>query len=156
MTTIAADRGMLAGDQKCTDDDKSFRTRKIRKVGEALVGAAGTGPAIGKFFRWLESGKQEEPPKFAKDDELAALVVTPDGLFVYDTSCTPEEILDDFYAVGSGAQAALAAMHLGCQPDQAVAIACKVDNNTGGQVDLLYLNGYVRKEPAKARKTARA
>ena len=139
MTTIAANRLMLAGDQKCTDDDKSFRTRKIRKIGDALVGAAGTGPAIGKFFRWLESGGQDDHPKFAKDDELAALVVTPDGLFVYDTSCTPEEILDEFYAVGTGAQAALAAMHLGCQPDKAVEIACKVDNNTGGPVDALHL-----------------
>ena len=150
MTTIAANREMLAGDQKCTDDDKSFRTRKIRRVGDALVGAAGTGPAIGKFFRWLEHGKQEEPPKFAKDDELVALVVTPAGLFSYDASCTPEEILDEFYAVGSGAQAALAAMHLGCDPERAVEIACKVDNSTGGPVDILRLNGTNRKRPKRA------
>ena len=140
MTTIAANRRMMAGDQRVTDGDRSFRTRKIRRIGDAIVGAAGTGPAIGKFFQWLADGQQDDPPKMVKDDELDALVLTPAGLFCYGTDCTAEEVLDDFYAVGTGAQAALAAMHLGCDPARAVAIACAVDNATGGPVDSLTLD----------------
>lgn len=129
----------MAGDQKCTDDDTSFRTRKIRRVGQAIVGAAGNGVAIAKFFRWFESGEQDDPPKFGKDDELSAMVLTPAGLFVYDTGCEPEEVLDEFYAVGSGKQAALAAMHLGCDPFKAVEIAARVDTMTATPVDVLAL-----------------
>ena len=140
MTTIAANRHMMAGDQKVTDSDRSFRTRKVRRIGEAIVGAAGSGPAISKFFAWLTNGQQDDPPKMGKDDELDALVLTPGGLFCYGTDCTPEEILDEFYAVGTGAQAALAAMHLGCDPARAVTIACAVDNSTGGPVDALTLD----------------
>lgn len=139
MTTIAANRREMAADQKVTDNDRTFRARKIRRIGTAIVGAAGTGPATNKFFAWLASGAQDDPPKMAKDDELDAIVLTPAGLFVYGTDCTAEEILDDFYAVGSGAQAALAAMHLGHDPRKAVEIACVVDNSTGGPVDVLKL-----------------
>lgn len=140
MTTIAANRKCMAGDQKVTDDDTYFRTRKIRRIGKCIVGAAGTGPACIKFLRWLEKADPNaDPPKFGKDDELAALVLTPKGLFVYDTSCEPEEILDGFYAVGSGKQAALAAMHLGCDPGKAVEIAATVDTSTGLPVEVLTL-----------------
>ncbi len=140
MTTIAASRSQIAGDQKCTDDGTAFRTRKIRRIGQAVVGAAGNSGSISKFFKWLEAADPDaDPPKFGKDDELAALVLTPAGLFAYDTTCEPEEILDDFYAVGSGKQAALAAMHLGCDPKSAVEIACKVDDATSGPVDMLEL-----------------
>lgn len=139
MTTIAASRSQMAGDQKCTDDGTAFRTRKIRRIGESIVGAAGTGPAINRFFKWLEGGEQDDPPKYGKDDELAAIVITPAGMFRYDCGCEAEEVLDPFYAVGSGKQAALAAMHLGCDPKSAVEIACKVDDATGGPVDVLEL-----------------
>lgn len=137
MTTIAASRNSMAADQQVTDGDRRFRTHKIRRVGEAVVGAAGTGPAIAKFMRWLEDGKQDDPPKLGKDDELEAIVLTPAGLFVYDESCTCEEILDDFYAVGTGAMAAIAAMHMGATPERAVEVAALVDNNTDGPFDVL-------------------
>lgn len=139
MTTIAANRRMMAGDQKVTDGDKRFHAHKLRRIGEAIVGAAGTGPAIKKFFAWLEEGQQDDPPKMSKDDELDALVLTPAGLFCYGADCAAEELLDEFYAVGSGAQAALAAMHLGCSPDKAVEIACLVDNSTDGPIDVMEL-----------------
>ncbi len=140
MTTIAANRSEMAGDSKVTDDDTSFRGRKVHRVGEAVVGAAGTGPAISKFIKWLRAGDLDARPKFDKDDELAALVLTPAGLFAYGTELEPEEIDDPFYAVGTGKQAALAAMRLGCTPGRAVEVACEIDNHTGGPVDVLRLD----------------
>jgi len=139
MTTIVANRRCMAADQRVTDGSRIFRTRKLRRIGEAVIGAAGTGPAIAKFLTWLEAGQQDTPPKFAKDDELEAIVLTPAGLFVYDTACVCEEVLDEFYAVGSGSTAALGAMHMGADPVRAVEIAALVDNSTGGPIDMLRL-----------------
>ena len=139
MTTIAASRTAMAGDRRVTDGDTTFSGRKIHRVGEAIVGAAGSGGAIAKFLKYLRAGDLDDVPKFGKDDELSALVLTPAGLFAYDTECQPEEILDPFYAVGSGKQAALAAMHMGATPQKAVAIACIVDNSSGEPIDVLEL-----------------
>lgn len=141
MTTIAANRKCMASDKKCTDDGTFFRNRKIRRVGDVIVGAGGDGGAIGKFFVWFEAGADpEDLPKYGKDEALVALVLTPAGLFTYDTSGVREEIEDDFYACGSGKQAALAAMHLGCDPKRAVEIASLVDDATGLGVDVLELD----------------
>lgn len=139
MTTIAANKRTMAADQKVTDGDRRFRNHKIRKVGDAIVGCGGDGASIAKFFRWIENGTQNDPPKLEKDGELEALVLTSAGLFVYGTEFVPEEILDEFYAIGTGAQAALAALHMGATPKRAVEIACKVDNSTDGPVDVLTL-----------------
>jgi ATP-dependent protease HslVU (ClpYQ) peptidase subunit len=139
MTTIAANKKCMAADRKVTDGDRVFKTHKIRRIGDAIVGGAGTSSAIAKFFRWMESGKQDSPPKLDKDDELEALVLTPAGLFTYGNDFTPDEVLDPFYAIGSGAHAALAAMHMKATPKRAVEIACKVDNSTDGPVDVLML-----------------
>lgn len=129
----------MAGDQKVTDEDTHFRNKKIFRVGDAIVGAAGEAAAISRFLEWLHDGQEYEPPKFKKDTELDVLVLTPAGLFTYGWDCRAEEILDPFYAIGTGKQAALAAMHLGATPEQAVEIACKVDNATGGPIDVLEL-----------------
>ena len=140
MTTIAANRKEMAGDSRCTDGDTSFRTRKLWRFGDVIVGAAGNNAGIAKFRDWIKEGDPDmEPPKFGKDDELQALVLTPAGIFSYGKDCMPDEILDDFYAVGTGAHAALAAMHLGCSPTDAVAVACKVDNGTGEPVQTMRL-----------------
>lgn len=146
MTTIAADRRTMAADRKVSDCDAntSYRTRKIWQIGNVIVGAAGDNVAIVKFVRWLEKGGRAKHPDFREpgqdsEAEFAALVLTPSGLFVYDTSCQPDEVADPFYAIGSGAQAALAAMHLGASPVKAVEIACLVDNDSGGPVDSLSL-----------------
>lgn len=129
----------MAGDRKVTDDDTHFPSKKIFRVGDAIVGAAGTGSATSKFLKWLRNGNLDNKPKFDKDDELAALVLTPAGLFAYDISLEPEEVDAPFYAVGSGKQSALAAMHLGCDPKKAVEVACLVDTSTGGPVDVIKL-----------------
>lgn len=142
MTTIVASKkhGKMAADRKVTDagSNTRYRARKVRTVGESLVGCAGDSAAIAKFVRWLEAGAdQDDRPKFDKDHTLVALVLNPSGLFLFDSNLEPDEVDDDFYAVGSGAQAALAAMHLGVDPRRAVEIAAKVDVNTEGPFDVL-------------------
>lgn len=141
MTTIAASRSCMAADQRVTDGNRRFRGKKIRRIGDAVVGCAGDSASIAKFMRWLEDGAQDDPPKFAKDAELEAIVLTPAGIFAYGSDCIAEEVLDPFYAVGTGAEAALGAMHMGADPQRAVEVAALVDNSTGGPIDVIALYG---------------
>jgi ATP-dependent protease HslVU (ClpYQ) peptidase subunit len=127
----------MAADRKVVDGDTNYHTRKICRIGQSLVGAAGDNSAIVKFFRWLEKHGRGKQPTFTEEEDFEGMVLTPSGLFVYDKSCQPDEVVDSFYAIGSGKQAALAAMHMGASPTQAVEIACLVDNSSGGPVDTL-------------------
>lgn len=141
MTTIAANRECMAADHKVTDGDTSYRAAKIWKRGSAIVGAAGSNSAINKFRKWIDRGYKGRLPEFLEEEaaEFAAIVLNPDGLFVFDSSCVPDRIIDPFYAIGTGKQAALAAMHMGAGPQKAVEIACEVDNSTGPPVVVLKL-----------------
>lgn len=135
----------MAADRKVTNGETSFSAVKIRRIGAAIVGCAGTNTAIAKFVRWIEAGgdtgrgKPDEIPKF-KDEDLEAIVLTPAGIFIYDTGCEPDELKDPFCAIGSGKQAALAAFRCyKATPRRAVEVACAVDDSTRGPVDVLNL-----------------
>lgn len=143
MTTIVADRRMMAADRRVTDDSGVRHGKKIVRMGDAIIGCAGTSSVCVAFMRYLstliECGDDEEAtrPTLGKDEELSVLILTPDALYVCDESCEFEEITDSFYAVGSGSKAALAAMYLGCDPIRAVEIASLVDSYTGGPIDAI-------------------
>lgn len=144
MTTIAANRKCMAADRKVTDDNGRRTAKKIVRIGDAIVGCAGSSGACNKFIRYLEvkatcaDDEEADLPDFEKDDELSALILTPEGLFTVATKdCELEEVLDPFYAIGSGGMAALAAMHLGLEPPEAVEIACKVDAASDGPIDVI-------------------
>lgn len=142
MTTIAADRKCMASDRKLTCGETAYQVVKIRRIGRAIVGCSGTSSAASKFMRWLAEGKDPDSiPRFGKDDELNALVLTPAGLFLFDIACEPDEIVEGRCAIGSGQQAALAAMRkYNASPKDAVDAACLADNGTAGPIDVLYLD----------------
>lgn len=139
MTTVAANRSCMAADSKVTvNDSESYSARKIERIGDAIVGAAGHNRAINKFLRWVRRGGGRKP-RMVKGDELDAIVLTPAGLFRVDCQFDWEPVKDEFLAIGSGAMAALAAMHCGLNPEGAVEIACRVDCDSAPPVDVLYL-----------------
>lgn len=63
------------------------------------------------------------------------LILNKAGIWVYDAHPEPYKVKDKFAAIGSGAQAALAAMYLEQSPKNAVRIAAKVDPLTGGRIN---------------------
>ena len=84
-----------------------------------------------KFISWYKDRKKPEPNM----EEVEAFVLTKAGkIWHYDSSLTPYEIQDEFSAIGSGTQAAMAAMHMGATPREAVEIAIKVDPRSGGTI----------------------
>ena len=138
MTTIAASTawGYMAADRQIGNGNFIVGSAgKMERIGEMIVGCAGrTSDAI-QFCEWLRSGKpSSESPEL--NDDFTALVLSPDGLFIYDDACVAMPAGNEVAAIGSGAAFALGAMHADCAPVAAVSIACDLDAYTGGDIDV--------------------
>ena len=136
MTTIIAVRGDgMYSDSRCTSG-VNFQTRKIHRVGKSVIGGAGTLSDVLKFVAWFAAGAKGK----CKTKGADMLVMNKRGIFLYDGSCPGGfEVLDDTYAIGSGAVAALAAWDSGATIKQSLAVAAKFDPMTGGKMQFLAL-----------------
>jgi len=135
MTTIVVSRKqqMMVSDSLSTGGVNS-RIQKIFEVDGQLVGFSGHVTHGLKFVEWLRHGTH---PQFVYDKDentFDALVLNDDGIFFYDRELVPMEILDDVYAIGSGASFAMGAIDAGAGPVKAVEIAANRDENSGGPV----------------------
>jgi ATP-dependent protease HslVU (ClpYQ) peptidase subunit len=139
MTTIVATRHSMAADRRVSGSGVRYKTKKIRRYGDAIVGVAGDGASVARFFAWFQERGEKGPPKMSKDAELEALILTPAGLFVTGSECVLDEVEDEFFAIGSGAGPALGAMHMGASVKVAIEIAGRVDPATGDGIDILTL-----------------
>ncbi len=140
MTTVIADRVAMeiAGDSRITDESTGlfFRSKKVFLLssGEA-VGISGSIPDAMKFLEWYESGCDGENHPDFTSEKFDALVLDKNGsLFSWDSHLVPSRIEDEFFAIGSGALAAMGAMHMGATATQAVLVAAKLDRNTDEKV----------------------
>ena len=138
MTTIAArvSTGEIAADSMVSGDDSFYLVEKLRKGKASIYGACGDWDKILKFYQVLESGGDLD-----SDTDVSVLELRSDGLWVYEGTIIPARIKNDFWAVGTGANYAIAAMHLGCSPKEAVEIACLYDSCSNEPIDVLKLEG---------------
>lgn len=145
MTTIAFRDGIISSDSRATWDDwsqsrciKLYRVKsKVDPVkGDVIVGTAGHGSAALLFMDWLENGGEPRLHDRGVDEntEFECLVMHKSGVYVADRLCRFEKLEEDFWAAGSGRQAALGAMHAGKSAVDAVRIACRIDSFSGGRV----------------------
>ena len=122
----------MAGDTQLTDDACVSHGHKVFKHKGTCVGIAGTYEDCQRFIRWFK-GPRKKPLK--KVGDVMALMLTPEGkIFCFEDSSHPYLITDPFMAIGSGAQGAMTAMHMGASPRRAVELCIKVDANTGGKI----------------------
>jgi len=120
-------------------DDQQAKVSKICQVGQILVGAAGDVNHTEKIFRWLKT-KRKKPVPFPDGAVVEGLLLI-DGQIVHMDDAGEPLILDqDFFAIGSGANAALGALHAGATPVEAVEIACRVDPNSEPPIQVLKLD----------------
>lgn len=145
MTTIAFRDGYFASDSQYThssEDDKSGGSarkhvtmklfRKRIRNRDVILATAGDGSPGMLFVDWY--GKRSKPPAELRDADIEVLVWDGKKLLSFDGWCRSEEITEAFYAIGSGAKAALGAMHMGATSREAVEIAAKIDPYTGGDI----------------------
>lgn len=146
MTTIAYRDGILAADSRVTyGEDSGARIHSCKKLYrktvtqgkksfDVIIATAGESSPGLLFVDWYGSGKPIPDTFLHLGGDFLCLVLTPSGLFEYDVYCRGEPVSDDFYAIGSGAKAALGAMHCGKSAIEAVRIAARIDPYTGGRI----------------------
>lgn len=139
MTVIAWDGKTLAADKRMTAGGMISTVRKLDRVGDCLVGYCGSGMRIGEFRAWLLAGRDPATyPPNPDEDSLFMLVVHRSGLIErFERRPYPLVIEDAMHAEGSGRDFAVAAMHLGCTAEQAVAVACLFAPSCGNGIDTL-------------------
>lgn len=147
MTTIAYRDGVLAADSWAVYSSEAGGSRRHtcqklyrksitegRKTFDVVIGTAGEGfPAL-VFVDWYGSGKPVPDVLQNLGGDFLCVVLKPDGLYEADVFCRLDKVKDEFYAIGSGAKAALAAMHCGKSAVEAVRIAARIDPYTGGRI----------------------
>jgi len=138
MTTVAAkvSTGEIAADSMVSGDDSFYLVEKLRRGKASIYGACGDWDKILKFYYALESGGDLD-----SDLDVTVLELRSDGLWVYEGTIIPARIKNEFWAIGTGANYAIAAMHLGLSPAEAVKLACKYDTSSNEPIDVLKLEG---------------
>ena len=140
MTTIAANREYMVSDSRVSIAEKGFSypAIKIMRVGKMIVGASGDGGDCSRLLEWAKEGfKPKDEPKWSSppysEDEIVGLILKEDGLYIWTHGGpAPEKLEAEYFAVGSGGKAARVAMLLGKTPEEAVEIACQVDDIYSG------------------------
>ena len=113
-----------------------YRSPKIVSKKGAILATCGDTELGVLFYQWW--GTRRKKPEFPEKADFEAVVLDKNGkLWHYDETLTPAEILEPFFSIGTGAHAALGALHAGASPEQAVEIACKIDNNSGLPVQII-------------------
>jgi hypothetical protein len=131
VTVIAANRKMMAGDSWITSEHRISQGKKIYKIPNiAVVGISGDYSDAYNFVEWVKGDNESHPPT----GSYSALVLFKNGAIHCYEGKHYHPIRDPFTAIGSGAGEALAAMHCGRTPKEAVRIACKMRNDCGGKV----------------------
>jgi 20S proteasome alpha/beta subunit len=143
---------MIAADSRNTDSaGATFKVRKIEKLrdGRWFLGS-GHLYTIGLVRQWAETGFSEKKrPEFgvlfcdnADSFTFSCLVISADGktAVLVDDEMHPQPVTDDLLAIGSGAAYAIGAMEAGLPPDAAVEVAIRHDGNTGGPVQIEYID----------------
>lgn len=136
MTTIAYNKGVLAGDRRVTSGSMvEGQTTKVWKAHGRLFGVAGDPQIITILSKWSQKGNMSELPELPETN-WEWICVSRKNLFL---ACVeqPEGLIMDLnpFAIGSGAAHARTAMHLGKSPKEAVRVASLFDTSTGPDVD---------------------
>lgn len=162
MTTIAYRNGVLAADSRTTLEtegggarmflcEKLFR-KTVPIHGECIIATAGESTPGMVFVDWYGKGEPPVDNFIIGEADFTCLVLQKDGLWEFDGWCRGIKIIDEFYAIGSGAKAALGAMHMGASSFKAVEVACKVEHYSGLPIVQMKLKGEPKIKKAKLTK----
>lgn len=139
MTTIIASRAerLIASDSLTTDSDGGwFYSRKVVAVADGVVaGAAGAASDCDRFFSWLRDGGKA-PKKMGGG--FRGVTVDAVGITVFYPDMAPLRVDQDFLCIGSGGDAAHAALICGRSVMDAIKVASEVNRTmTGGAIQFL-------------------
>lgn len=142
MTTIVYRGGTMAADSRgYAGLNQSLGSKsKIRKCPDGtLIGCSSAKPGQSEaVMAWFIAGADPmKTPTFGSEGpDFTLLVVKPDGSALYGHSCfyLSGPLTAPFYAIGSGAHAALGALEMGASAERAVEVACLHDVWSSGPI----------------------
>lgn len=137
MTTIAAslEHQLIAADTRCSTDGWMVNVSKLRQGPNTVFGAAGTWEQVLKFYAALEQNSE-----LSSECDVELLELRADALYLYNGSLICYPIKERFWAIGTGAGYAIAAMYLGKDPVEAIRIASLFDPGTGGEIETMRIS----------------
>lgn len=132
MTCIAIRDGIIAADsQLSVDDSLKYNCEKLFRVKDGVIGFVGTTSHGMELLRHLlKNDSRIAPPTDGNTyyrEDFGALLLSHHGIYLYDESLIPDRVTGPFFALGTGALAALGAMKRGANAIEAVRIACEFD-----------------------------
>lgn len=135
MTTIAYRDGMLAADtQTSFSGIRCADQRKIHREGRLLTGFSGTSTNYERFRSWVRDGMSGDFDSRGGN----VFILPPSGpAVIWGDGDYPWREPSEFWALGSGEHLALGAMSAGATAEEAVRIAMRWDNATGGEITVL-------------------
>jgi hypothetical protein len=135
VTTVVANRECIAADNRITGGGPMCHVQKIHKIKGSLFGFAGHASLCYLMFKWLSGPRDIEqlhklvPPDYR--DDFDVLELGKDGLAHWNGWGVRMPLMDNSYAIGSGAPAALAAVRQGEAPEKALKHAFGLDECSG-------------------------
>lgn len=151
MTIIAWDGVTLAADKRALHGSLYRTTTKIFKVNGELIGYSGDASFCAQLLAWYVKGAipvDFPPSQRDKDDYAALLVIKPpySRILKFERTPYPIEFEDEFFAIGSGRDFALAGMRMGLNAPAAVELAYHFDCGCGNGIDTLSFDSISRQE----------
>jgi ATP-dependent protease HslVU (ClpYQ) peptidase subunit len=137
MTTVAASliHREIAADSYCSSDTGHYLVEKLRVFDNLARGVAGDWDKCVKFHELLNK-ENLDGDDLDTEIDVECIELRHDGIYVYEGILYPVKIKNQYYAIGSGAEYAIAAMRMGANPRQAVRVASEFDPGTGGPIDV--------------------
>lgn len=144
MTVVAWDGKTLAADKRTSFGGLHAVVTKVYEINGSLVGCAGASAQNAEMRAWFAAGcDPKEFPAAQRDIDkcVSMLVIDKSGAVLqYENTPHPIRIESRLWAIGSGRDFAIAAMHCGKTAREAVEIASACDSNCGNGVDSLQLS----------------
>lgn len=144
MTTIAVKDGLcMAADTRVTDNGPFWHENKIFRVGSSLWGTSGHGSLVLVMLDWLRTARNRSVlykliPEAYRDD-IRLMELKAGGISLWDGWGAEMKIHEKTWAIGSGGMAAMSAMLNGDTAEQAVKMACRLDECSGPGIQVEYL-----------------
>lgn len=138
MTVVAWDGKILAADKLMTGNGLRQTTTKLFYDGGTAIAFCGNIDSGMALVNWYKNGAiQSDWPVSQRGENWAQALIIKEGK-CYGLSQEPflYTIEDNFAAIGSGRDYAIAAMHLGKNAKEAVEVASLYDVNCGNGVDV--------------------
>ena len=141
MTVVAFDGRVMAADKRSSFGGLHATTTKVHSVGGMVIAGCGPTALIAEMRQWLVDGADPATfPAAQRDDtKCTSILVKRPGtpLWQYENTPHPIVIENAQWAIGSGRDFAVMAMHLGKSAVEAVELTSLFCSDCGNGVDAI-------------------